>query len=142
MTISRRGMMGFGALLGFGGAGSARATTYVPPNLYIYFEHASDALGPEALQLVSGMKPRFDDWVAASKQPARYVLTGSIDGAETASGLEALVGRRVETVRKAMVAAGIDPALISIIPRLNGEFAFFEKGEVQPLSRAVHIRLP
>jgi hypothetical protein len=142
MNIDRRNVLGLGALLALGNAGAARAITYIRPDHYVYFEHASDVLLPAALRVIDETKPIFDGWAAEAKQPARFLLSGSIDGAETGGHLQALMARRVEAVRTALVERGADPALISTAPRYEGEFAWFLKGEVQPLARAVHIQLP
>ena len=129
-----------GAALALGGAGTAQATgDSFPPERYIYFDHASDTVSPEALQIIAEMRPDFEHPADPSAPPARYALAGSIDGAEAAAGLRPLVQQRVEAVRKAMVTAGIDPACITVTPE-TGVFAPFKEGQVEPLSRAVHIR--
>jgi hypothetical protein len=142
MNIDRRSVLGFGTLLALGSAGAARATTYMRPDYYVYFEHTSDVLPPTALRVIDETKPMFDSWAAESKQPARFLLSGSIDGAEAGGHLQDLMARRVEAVRKALVERGVNPAQISTAPRYDGEFAWFRNGEVQPLARAVHIQLP
>jgi hypothetical protein len=141
MIIHRRGILGLGAALALGGVGTARAITYAPPERWLYFDYGSAELSPEAVQIIIGMKSEFDAWAGPS-QIARYELIGSIDGQETAARLKPLVGRRIEAVTKVMLTSGVTPAQISVRRAIPGDFPHFERGEEQPLARAVHVQRP
>lgn len=95
-------------------------------------------MSPAAIEIVRVMKPQAEDWAGPSK-PARYELVGSIDGAETAAGLKALIARRIEVVAKALAANGVDPAAIVVRPAVPGDFPSWKPGEAMPFARAVHI---
>jgi hypothetical protein len=141
MIIHRRDILGLGAALALGGVGTARAITYAPPERWLYFDYGSAELSPEAVQIIIGMKPEFDAWAGPS-QIARYELIGSIDGKETAARLKTLVGRRIEAVTKVMLTSGVTPAQISVRRAIPGDFPHVERGEEQPLARAVHVQRP
>jgi hypothetical protein len=141
VILNRRGVLGLGAIVTAASAGAARATSYRPPERYLYFDYGSAELSPEAVQIIVEMKPEFDGWAGPS-QIARYELIGSIDGKETAARLKPLVARRIEAVTKVMLTSGVTPAQISVRRAIPGDFPHFERGEEQPLARAVHVQRP
>jgi OOP family OmpA-OmpF porin len=94
---------------------SGVATTAASPEVYlVFFAFDRAGLNPVAERVVRQI---VIDRLGAN--PERIEITGNADRSGSASYNERLSARRAETVQRALVEAGIDPA--AVVTRADGE---------------------